>query len=89
MVDKAKTLWITPLDDCDVCDKPFGPHPDLGESNIMADASLRGTWGNFCDDCIKSLDLKFGTGLGQKYELQEIGTDAEGNPQKGWVKVEG
>lgn len=86
-----KHLWLSPLNNCNLCNKPFGGGE--GESSVMADAALGGPWGNFCDDCIEEHTatgaMKFGLGLGQKYELQQIGTDAEGEPQLGWVKVEG
>ena len=85
-----RRIWLSPLDKCDVCKKPFGDGE--GESRTMADApTSRGDpWGNLCDDCIKYFEItEFGEGKGQLYELLEIGRDEDGNPTKFWVKTDG
>ena len=90
------TIWLSPLTTCNHCGKRFGDGP--GESRVMADARVKwdhkhyGPWGNVCDDCIADTDLgvRFGTGLGQRYELQELPSfDGLLSAQKAWVKVEG
>lgn len=85
-----RQVWLSPLDKCDYCQKPFGDGPD--ESRVMADAPTHpgGPWGNLCDDCIQNFGItEFGVGKGQMYELLEIGRDEDGNALKFWVKTDG
>ena len=65
--------YINPPKVCDDCGKPFG--------KVMYDAkSAWGPWGNFCQACFDRECLGLGTGLGQKYELNDSGD---------WVKTAG
>lgn len=85
-----RQVWLSPLDKCDYCQKPFGDGE--GESRVMADAPthLGGPWGNLCDTCIQNFGIaEFGVGKGQLYELLEIGRDEDNNPLKFWVKTDG
>lgn len=70
-----KTYWLSPLPatGCQLRNKPFG--------GVMYDANLPGIgWGNWCQETFEQFGGKLGTGLGQKYVLQDDGR---------WLKVEG
>jgi hypothetical protein len=59
----------------DPCLQPF--------TDVMYDAAVGRQWGNICPACFDRFDCDIGTGRGQRYELQEIGSG------KAWVKVAG
>jgi len=69
-----KVYWSSPLPDaCQLTGKPF--------NGVMYDANLPGLgWGNFCFEAFDERGGKLGTGLGQKYRLQDDGR---------WLKVAG
>ena len=77
----ANVIWVSPLNGCDICGKEF--------VNIMYDACVSDRlfgpkqWGNVCHECFLLGGGRLGTGLGQKYELQEQ------ENKKYWVKVAG
>jgi len=62
-MNTKKTYWTSPLNDCDICKRDF--------KGVMYDANILGTWGNVCQRCFRLAGGQTGTGLGQKYELQE------------------
>jgi len=70
--------WLSPLGRFDDFDDPY----DLSVGGVMYDAKTKmGPWANmteksFCEHGVG----KLGTGLGQKYEMQENGK---------WMKVAG
>lgn len=83
-------IWLSPLDNCHCCGKPFGDGRE--ESMVMADAPTHpgGPWGNLCDTCIQNFNInEFGEGKGQLYQLTEIGRDEDNRPLKFWVKIDG
>jgi hypothetical protein len=63
-MEKAPKLWLSPLENCNCCNRDF--------NNTMFDARLPFGWGNYCAPCFKRNGGKLGTGLGQRYERQEI-----------------
>jgi len=67
-------VWIgRPPDHCDICKVPF--------ENVFIDGKTKhGSWGNLCSECHELEGVGFGTGRGQKYELNEFGE---------WIKTEG
>lgn len=70
-------VWLSPLHGCDLCGAAFdGSAP-------MYDAKVRGPWGNICHTCFEANGCRLGTGLGQRYELQEL------DGKKAWVKTQG
>ncbi len=78
-------IWTSPLECCDECSKRFGRGPDA--SPVMYDAATKfGPWGNFCEPCFKRLGKGLGTGLGQKYELQDIQGE---EPKRAWIATAG
>lgn len=65
--------WCGHLDPvCQISNRPF--------DKVMYDARTPYGWANICEATFKELGCKLGTGLGQKYELQDNGR---------WLKVEG
>jgi hypothetical protein len=53
--------------DCDLCKRKFqlfGKHLSYSDAYLP---SYR-TWGNVCDKCATAEQVKYGTGLGQRYE---------------------
>lgn len=72
-------VWISPVNNCDLCDAPFG------ENEPMYDANILGQWGNVCGSCFTRFGCKLGTGRGQRYELQRQAH----SDNKIWVKVAG
>lgn len=70
--DENETYWLSPIKRCDTCSQPFG--------TVMYDANVWGCWGNVCQRCFRLAGGKLGTGLGQKYQLQE---------DDKWLKTEG
>lgn len=58
---------------CDFCGT------ELKKSRIDA-KSIYGPWANFCELCFLEKGIGFGTGQGQKFNLQKDGT---------WKKVQG
>lgn len=57
---------------CQISQRPY--------NGVMYDASTRYGWANICQETFDELGCKLGTGLGQKYVLQDDGR---------WLKVEG
>lgn len=80
------TLWISPLDGCDICGHTFGA--GLGETPVMLDAVVRGGWGNVCERCFNS-DPRAGLGIGrgQRYELKTVDFPYVG--ARAWVGTQG
>ncbi|KFH18447.1 hypothetical protein IB60_17225 [Brucella abortus LMN1] len=67
---KAPLYWQSPIAACDVCSIVFPKAP----GTEMYDARTRaGPWANMCRCCFNFEGLGLGTGLGQKYVLQEDG----------------
>lgn len=63
--------WMgTPPAICDICQQKIHKIFIDGKTNF-------GPWGNMCPTCHKKHGGKLGTGLGQKYELQEDGSWAK------------
>lgn len=70
-----KVYWTSPLPatGCQLTNRPF--------NEVMYDANLPGIgWGNWCQETFDEYRGRLGTGLGQKYVLQDDGR---------WLKVEG
>jgi hypothetical protein len=65
--------WCGPLEpNCQISSKPF--------DGVMYDASTPLGWANICQEVFDRYNCRLGTGLGQKYLLQDDGR---------WLKVEG
>jgi hypothetical protein len=67
--------WSGNHERCDICDKRIG--------TIMYDTRIPpagGAWACVCPDCFSMQGCRLGTGLGQRYELQEDGR---------WLKTAG
>lgn len=70
-----RIVWLSPLHGCDLCGAAF--------DSVMYNAKVRGPWGNICQTCFDVQGCRLGTGLGQRYELQEL------DDKKAWVKTGG
>lgn len=82
MCKLAATIWLSPLNNCDVCKASFG-EPD---NAVMYDAALPGiggAWGNVCEPCFKTLGGALGIGRGQRYDLLPYGDG------KAWIATAG
>lgn len=75
----ADKVWISPVNNCDLCDVPFGEDEPMYDANVGG----HGQWGNVCGPCFNRNMCELGTGKGQKYELKRHGAG------KAWVKVTG
>jgi hypothetical protein len=62
------TIYANPPSACDLCKEPIGDE--------FSDASLPffgGIWGNVCSKCARRNAVRYGTGLGQRYERNADG----------------
>lgn len=75
---KMPVIWASPLENCNCCNRDF--------FGTMYDARLPFGWGNYCGPCFKRNGGRLGTGLGQRYELQELPNDTS---RKAWIKTGG
>jgi hypothetical protein len=70
---KRKVYWLGVIDTCDIC-------PTKITTTFIDGKTTMGPWGILCPQCHKDVGYGLGTGLGQRYVLQEDGR---------WLKVEG
>lgn len=72
---KPERFWCGKVTDCDICEEQI--------TNMFADAAVcvqhRRAWGILCPGCIERYQVRFGTGAGQLYILEE----------GKWIKVAG
>lgn len=62
------TIHLSPPKKCDTCPNPI--------TDGFSDASVpaaNGSWGNLCPPCAVIHKVRYGTGLGQRYELRDDG----------------
>lgn len=61
------TTYLNPPAECDLC------HANLDTDFADAKIPRFARWGNVCLDCAKSEGVRYGTGLGQRYQLKDDG----------------
>ncbi|MHA2384155.1 MAG: hypothetical protein ACXACT_16400 [Candidatus Thorarchaeota archaeon] len=70
---KRKVYWLGNIDTCNIC-------PTKITTTFIDGKTTMGPWAILCPQCHKDVGYGLGTGLGQRYVLQEDGR---------WLKVEG
>lgn len=60
------TVHANPPKSCDLCSSPI-----TTEFSDCVVPRAGGRWGNLCPPCADAQDVSYGTGLGQRYELNE------------------
>lgn len=61
------TTYYNPPSECDLC------HAIIHDELIDAVIPRFHRWGNVCPDCAKAEGVRYGTGLGQRYQLFDDG----------------
>lgn len=61
------TYHANPPKSCDLCKAP------IAEEFSDAFVPLYGMWGNVGPECVKDAEIRYGTGLGQRYVMQDDG----------------
>lgn len=57
---KKEHKWLSAVENCDICHKPFGKH-------FIDGATVFGPWALMCEECHKKFGRGLGIGSGQKY----------------------